>query len=247
MTESAEKHPRVLAFSAHAADYCSRTGATLAKYARAGSPVRVVALTYGERGESGELWRARPDLTIDQVKAIRRTESEASAQALGVEIRFLDWNDYPLFIGEERLLALVDEIREFRPDIVLTHWRSDELNQDHQYTAEAVIRACSCANAAGQQRAHRPVRWPEVFFFESGVPQTEFNGFNPDTFVDVTDTFALKLEALARFKAQPVLQDWYRQYGERRGWQARSYSGRAAIKYAEGFVRYRPQVCDWLH
>ena len=246
MSDPTDGKPRVLAFSAHAADFCSRSGGTLAKYAQRGSAVRVVALTFGERGESGELWRSSPELTVDEVKAIRRREAEAAASVLGVEIRFLDWNDYPLFIGEERLLHLVDEIREFRPDVVLTHWRHDELNQDHQYTAEAVIRACSCAGAPGLKLAHRPTRWPSLFFFESGVPQTEFNGFNPDTFVDVTETFPKKIEALAQFKAQPVLQDWYTQYGLRRGWQARSYSGNSAIQYAEGFVRYRPRVCEWL-
>ena len=41
--------PRVLVFSAHAADFCSRAGGTLAKYARRGSAVRVVDLTFGER------------------------------------------------------------------------------------------------------------------------------------------------------------------------------------------------------
>jgi 4-oxalomesaconate hydratase len=242
----ATEAPRVLVLSAHAADYCSRSGATLAKYVRRGSRVRVVALTYGERGESGELWQARPDLAVDEVKEIRRRESEAAAAVLGVEIRFLDWDDYPLFIGEDRLLRLIEEIREFRPEIVLTHWRKDELNQDHQHTAEAVIRACSCAGALGRKTASPPTRFPNLFFFESGVPQTEFNEFNPDTFVDVTESFAVKLEALGQFGAQPVLVDWYTQYGRRRGWQARTYSGNAKIEYAEGFVRYRPQVCDWL-
>ena len=108
--------PRVLAFSAHAADYCSRSGGTLAKYVRRGSVARVIALSYGERGESGELWQARPDLSVDEVKRIRLQESEAAAGVLGVEIRFLDWDDYPLFIGEARLLHLIEEIREFRPD-----------------------------------------------------------------------------------------------------------------------------------
>jgi 4-oxalomesaconate hydratase len=246
MKSAADLAPRVLVFSAHAADYCSRSGGTLAKYARRGSAVRVVALTYGERGESGELWHSRPELAVDEVKAIRRRESEAAAAVLGVEIRFLDWDDYPLFIGEERLLRLIEEVREFRPDVVLTHWRRDELNQDHQHTAEAIIRACSCAGAPGRLTASPPVPWPRLYFFESGIPQTEFNEFNPDTFVDVTETFEVKLAALARFAAQPVLVDWYTQTGLRRGWQARTYSGNQSIRYAEGFVGYRPRVVDWL-
>ena len=238
--------PRVLVFSAHAADYCSRAGGTLAKYARRGSAVRVVDLTFGERGESAELWKTQPNLSVDEAKAIRREEAMAAADVLGVDIHFLDWDDYPLFIDKDRLLVLVDEIRAFRPEIVLTHWRHDELNQDHQYTSEAVIRACSCAGAAGLKLDHPPTRWPRLYFFEAGVPQTEFNGFSPDTYVDVSETFATKVEALARLKSQPVLQDWYTRYGQQRGWQARTYSGNPAIQYAEGFATYRPRVVDWL-
>lgn len=246
MADPAGAPPRVLVFSAHAADFCSRSGGTLAKYADGGSAVRVVALTYGERGESGELWRSDPDLSLDEVKAVRHREAEAAAQVLGVGIRFLDWDDYPLFVDAERLLRLVDEIREWRPDILLTHWTSDELNQDHQVTAAAVIRACSCAGAPGLKRERPPTRYPSVFFFESGIPQTEFNGFNPDTYVDVTETFPRKLQALGEFRAQPVLVEWYTQYGLRRGWQARTYSGNSAIQYAEGFKRYQPRVAEWL-
>jgi len=246
MADPADRPPRVLAFSAHAADFCSRSGGTLAKYARRGSAVRVVALTFGERGESGELWQAHPELSVEEVKTIRRQEAEAAAQALGAEIRFLDWDDYPLFIDKGRLLQLVDQVREARPDLVLTHWPYDPFNQDHQVTAEAVIRACSCAGAAGLKLAHPPARYPALFFFEPTVPLTEAERFDPDTYIDVTETFAQKMQALAEFRAQPQLSGWYTRYGEQRAMQARTLSGRAGIQYAEAFKRYRPRVADWL-
>jgi len=47
---------RLLVFSAHSADFCSRAGGTIAKYAASGAQVRVVCLTYGERSESGGLY-----------------------------------------------------------------------------------------------------------------------------------------------------------------------------------------------
>jgi len=49
------ERPRVMVFSAHAADFCSRAGGTILNYVRAGSKVRVIDLTYGERGESNSL------------------------------------------------------------------------------------------------------------------------------------------------------------------------------------------------
>jgi 4-oxalomesaconate hydratase len=243
---TSESQPRVLAFSAHAADFCSRSGGTLAKYARRGSAVRVVDLTFGERGESGGLWRSEPATTVADAKRVRETEARAAAGVLGVDIRFLDWDDYPLFIDKPRLLRLVEEIREWQPDIVLTHWTSDPLNQDHQFTAEAVIRACSVCYAPGLESAHPAVRWPEVFLFESGVPQSDLNQFHPDTYVDISSTFPQKLEALGHLHAQPELAGWYTQYAEWRAWQARSYSGHNAISHAEAFKRFRPRVAEWL-
>lgn len=47
---------KILVFSAHPADFCSRSGGTIAKHVRRGDEVRVVILTYGERSESDDLY-----------------------------------------------------------------------------------------------------------------------------------------------------------------------------------------------
>ena len=46
---------RVLVFSAHAADFCSRAGGTIARLVEAGAAVQVCDMTYGERCESPAL------------------------------------------------------------------------------------------------------------------------------------------------------------------------------------------------
>ena len=71
---------------------------------------------------------------------------------------------------------------------------------------------------------------------------TEYNEFNPDTFIDITDVFDIKREALKQLATQRVLADYYSEYGLRRGWQARTLKGNKSIRYAEGFVRFRPWV-----
>jgi 4-oxalomesaconate hydratase len=48
---------RMLVVSAHAADFVWRAGGAIAAVTAAGGAAHVVALSYGERGESGELWR----------------------------------------------------------------------------------------------------------------------------------------------------------------------------------------------
>ena len=61
--------------------------------------VKVVCLSFGERGESAKLWRRGPDMTIEKVKAARREEALAAARILGAECEFFDLGDYPLRFG----------------------------------------------------------------------------------------------------------------------------------------------------
>ena len=43
--------------SAHAADFVWRAGGAIALYAERGYRVRILCLSYGERGESERLWK----------------------------------------------------------------------------------------------------------------------------------------------------------------------------------------------
>ena len=54
---------------AHSADFVWRAGGAIAVATSQGGAARVLALSYGERGESGELWQ-EPDQTVERVKEI---------------------------------------------------------------------------------------------------------------------------------------------------------------------------------
>ena len=86
---------RLLVIGAHSADFVWRAGGAIAVTTSAGGVAQVLALSYGERGESGELWKEEGQ-TIDNVKAVRRSEAETAAGILGAEVVFLDRGDYPL-------------------------------------------------------------------------------------------------------------------------------------------------------
>jgi 4-oxalomesaconate hydratase len=64
----------ILVVSAHAADFVWRAGGAIALYASRGYKVRILCLSYGERGESQAAWK-QPGMTIERVKEIRRAES----------------------------------------------------------------------------------------------------------------------------------------------------------------------------
>ncbi|NLJ26322.1 MAG: hypothetical protein GX354_13015 [Firmicutes bacterium] len=233
--------PTILVVSGHAADFCSRSGGTIAKYVREGCRVQIIALTFGERGESAYYWAQNPNSTIEAAKVQRKKEALAAAEVLGAEIDFCDYDDHPLIMTGERITELAMRIQDIRPDIVLTHWHHDPVNVDHGVTSSVVIRALSCASVPGLQPGVKPHPLPDVFFFESSVPHTEFNEFRIDTYVDITETQAIKLEALSKFTSQPFLAEWYTKYAEHRGHQAGNWTQRT-IKYAEGFKRYTPYV-----
>src|SRR4051812_28245995 len=103
--------------SAHSADFVWRAGGAIALHVARGYHVRVVCLSYGERGESAKLWR-QPGMTEETVKRERKKEAEAAAAILGCEVAFLDCGDYPLRPDADLVFKLVDHFRELQPSFV---------------------------------------------------------------------------------------------------------------------------------
>ena len=234
---------RVLVVGAHSADFVWRAGGAIAMATRAGGTARVIALSYGERGESGELWKV-PGQTIEHVKEVRHAEAAKAAAALGAELRALDFGDYPLELDAARLRTVVDEIRDFAPDVLITHTDTDPFNPDHPVAHAVVQRARSLAAGAGVASAFPQVAPPQLFLFEPHQP--ELCNFTPTTFVDITPVFEAKREAMAAMEAQQYLQTYYAQRAEQRGNHARRASGNGAVRHAEAFQRVLPQVVEEL-
>ena len=69
---------KLLVIGAHSADFVWRAGGTIALTTSQGGSATVIALSYGERGESGELWKD-PGQTIENVKRIRHEQASAAA------------------------------------------------------------------------------------------------------------------------------------------------------------------------
>jgi 4-oxalomesaconate hydratase len=234
---------RLLVIGAHSADFVWRSGGAIAVTTAAGGEARVLALSYGERGESGELWQ-QPGQTVNRVKEVRHGEAERAAAALGADFACLDLGDYPLEIDGAALVAIADRIREFAPDVVVTHTDRDPFNPDHAAAFHAVERARALAAGAGVPSAFETVSPPELVLFEPHQP--ELCNFMPTTFVDITPVIEQKQAAMAEMRAQAYLHTYYAQRAEQRGNHARRASGDAAVRYAEAFQRVTPQVVGAL-
>ena len=234
---------RILVVSAHSADFVWRAAGAIATVVEAGGSAQVVSLSYGERGESGELWKEAGQ-TEARVKEIRHGEALAAAAALGAEFRSFDLGDYPLVIDRAAVEALTELIRELEPQLILTHASRDPFNPDHGVAHDATVHARQLAGGGGVASAFKTIAPPELLVFEPHQP--ELCGFVPTTFLDITPVWSKKVAAMEAMGAQAYLRQYYSERAEHRANHARRISGRSDIRYAEAFQREIPVVVDEL-
>lgn len=220
---------RIMAISAHPADFCSRSGGTLIKHINDGARVRVVWLSHGETDESGLLFKENPDIAVEEVRRIREQEAFACVEVMGAEGRMLGYGDGPLRMTEERMEALGEEIADFKPDVLLTHWRDELTYPTHLMTSEAAVRATMSVKGTN-----------DIRFFEPNIGTAARVGFAPDHYVDITDVFDQKIEALKTLEAQPHLVELYTTCNRWRGIES-------GCQYAEGFVRFARTIPRLTH
>jgi 4-oxalomesaconate hydratase len=237
-----------LVVSAHSADFVWRAGGAIALHQEKGFKVTVVCLSYGERGESAKLWKQQ-GMTLEKVKKERRLEAENAAKALGVsDIRFFDVGDYPLDLGPSIQNQMVDVIREVQPKFIMSHSKWDPYNTDHMNTTQFVLQCRMIAQAWGHNPGQKVLGAPQVYLFEPH--QTEQMEWKPSIFLDITDVWEKKWNAIQCMNGQEHLWAFYKNVAENRANHFRRNSGGQAggraAKYAEGFETIFPRTVDEL-
>ncbi|MCJ2087780.1 PIG-L family deacetylase [Methylobacterium sp. E-005] len=232
-----------LVVTAHPGDFVWRAGGAIALHARKGYRMKIVCLSFGERGESQWAWK-KAGVRIEDVKARRRAEAEEAAGILGAEIEFLDVGDYPLRVGEAVLDRLVDVYREERPAFVLTHALEDPYNFDHPVAAHVAQEARVIAQAAGHKPdPDRSYAAPPVFLFEPHQP--EQCNFKPQVILNIDAVWETKFRAFQVLAAQKHLWEYYTRVALNRGVQGGRNSGTAMI-YGEAYQRLFPMTLEEL-
>jgi LmbE family N-acetylglucosaminyl deacetylase len=108
----------------------------------------------------------------------------ASKKILGAEkIYWGGYRDTHLVVDVELIGKIEKVISEVQPDFIFCNF-PDDTHQDHRHLAQAVMSAT------------RYIR--NVLFYE--VPTTQ--NFNPQVFVDISDTLNKKIEALKAHQSQ---------------------------------------------
>ena len=236
---------RLLVVSAHSADWVWRSSGTIAKYLAGGAEVYVVCLTYGARGESAALWRT-PGQTAENVKKIRYQESMNAAKVLGVtNFEMWDFDDCMLQVEPEILQKLNEKIREVQPTVIVTHDKCDVTNPDHGFARDIVYRAAIMAKQNGiESGGLKPAKAAPIYGFEASEP--ERSGYVPAVYIDITDFFEKKLEAMKCIETQTEGPFIHTRLSTHRGWQASRTIGDKNIKYAESFTVSDPLVVAQL-
>ncbi len=236
--ETPEEFPtfeRVLMISAHPDDPDFGAAGTLARLTRAGSKATIVVCTDGSEG--GE----DPAVPDAELTTRRYAEQRASAAEMGVrEVIFLGHPDGRLQPTIEFRREITALIRRFRPELVLTHVPTIDLNSpiggyhpDHLAVGQATLAAVYPASR--NPRAFRelldeglePWRVKEVW-----IPTWTQGEF----FVDISETMDAKLAALRHHESQ--FQNW-KDWEDRMRERLHEIGERAGMEYAEGFKRLK--------
>ena len=222
---------RVLVISAHPDDSDFGASGTIAQWVKKGIEVAYVFCTNGDQGgeESG--------FTKEEMPAIRQREQRAAGAAIGVsDITFLNYIDGNLEATLGLRKDIVRQIRISQPDRMVCqsperNWdRIGASHPDHLAAGEAAIQAV-------YPDARNPFAFTDLLNDEGLQPwrvkEVWVSAFaNPDHFVDITETFDLKIKALQAHASQTGhnenLETMVREWGERNAAAAGFAQGRIA-------------------
>jgi LmbE family N-acetylglucosaminyl deacetylase len=120
---------RLLIIGAHPDDADYHAGGLAALYRAAGHDVLMVSLTNGDAGHHAEPGPA--------LATRRRAEANAAAAVIGARYLVLDNHDGELLPTLDNRRQVIQLIRSYDPDLVLTH-RPNDYHPDHRYTSQLV-------------------------------------------------------------------------------------------------------------
>lgn len=226
----------LLAIVAHPDDAELCCGGTLIKHQQEGFKIGIVDLTQGELGSRGS-------------RDIRMEEAKRASELLKLSGReSLDLGDGKFENTHEDRLPIIQQIRRFQPEIVITNALSDR-HPDHGRSAKLVADACFFSGLVrietqfeGEaQQAWRPKNvWHMM--------QDHYH--HPDIVIDVTDQWEKRQEAILAFSTQfhnpndtsaepktPISGKDFWNFLDARG---REMGRLIRTTYGEGFIKSRP-------
>lgn len=183
---------KILLFCAHPDDAELCAGGTIIKFVNKGFDVKIIVMTNGNVGNNG--------VSIIETSTVRKKEMNEASKFMNCEIKCLDIGDGEVTPSLEYRKLVVNEIREFKPDIIMTH-RINDYHPDHRYTSmlvqDSLVLIC-CENYVPESL---PLNYtPITLFFWDRF--TKPNTFSCDIVSDISNTFNGKVKALSIHQSQ---------------------------------------------
>ncbi len=170
-----DKKIDILAIGAHAGDMEIAAGPVIARHSRMGKKTLFLHMTPGEKGHK--------TLSPAEYGAQKREEAQEAARVFGGECLFLPYGDGELFVTEEVKWQIADVIREYRPDIIITHWR-ESIHKDHAATHALLPDAQFYAALPAFARAF-PAHWAGKTYYTDNWE--DHDQFVPEVFCEVSE------------------------------------------------------------
>lgn len=228
----------ILAIAAHPDDVELSSAGVLIKAKKQGKKIGILDLTGGELGTRG-------------TAETRKTESEAAGNIMGLDARVnLGMADGFFQNSKENQLLIIEQIRRFRPDVVLINAISDR-HPDHGKGATIAKEACYLAGLIKIEtkfEGQTQDKWrPKAVYH-----YIQDYYMKPDFVVDISEEVEQKIEAIKAFKTQffdpsnsspntPISGEEFFDFLKGRWADYGRYIG---AKYGEGFVLTRPAGVD---
>ena len=232
------KSSRLLVVMAHPDDAEILVGGTLFHLKDLGWELGIVTMTAGDCGSA--------TVAREAIARIRYAEAQSAAAYLGAWYACAGLMDVEVMLNAENLRRVVDVMRQFDPDVVITHSPVDYM-LDHE-EASRLVRAAAFALAIPNYEtrqnppAQRGRATPALYYADATEGKDPLGQrINPQFYVNISKTLPPKREMLSHHASQG---EWLRahhgidEYLDRMTAWVANYGSECGFAYAEGFRQH---------
>ncbi len=224
----------VVAIGAHQDDIEFTCLGTLLRCKDRGDEVTFIVASGGELGQSPDTQKG---VDAAGLRKQRNAETGAVADAMGARFVSLGQKDGSVHNTDATRLALVEALREAEAELILAPPQLD-YHPDHVASSTLAADAALLAGIPGYSCAHPPLpAVPALYWVEPAASI----GFQPSTFVDISDVMERKLELCRKHESQlKYMREWVGLDLIHYAQTVSAFRGiQCCVPFAEGFV-----ACD---